>query len=189
MSVIHALRFSYDRYNLVLFPSLIYIALRVTETGFSKAIAAGGVALLGVAALAGTWDNLRFSQATWDAYHELSDAGVAAADFNAGYAINGWMRYAHPENLHPGEDPRRDVPWVTSAGERPYAIARSALAGFDVVKEISWGTVPGRPRARSSSFGSQELRLYGSTQLRFPRMRPGALMRMARVSVSALETR
>jgi hypothetical protein len=145
LGVIHALWFYYDRYYLALFPAVIYVALKTAGSRLSIPIAAAGTALLAVAAVAGTWDNLRFEQAKWDAYRSLRARGVAAADIDAGYAINGWMLYAHPENLHPGQDPRRDVPWVTSAAGRPYAIARSALAGFEVLEAFSWRTVPWAP--------------------------------------------
>jgi hypothetical protein len=137
--LIHVLWFYYDRYYLVLLPSVIYVALKATvKTGFTKAVALLGISLLAVVSVASTWDMLRFDQFCWDTYNELRASGVPPRDIDAGYVINGWMLYAHPENLPPGADPKEDVPYVTGDEDLPFKISTSPSKNYQVVKEVSF---------------------------------------------------
>lgn len=139
LGTINALWLYYDRYYLVLLPSLIYLALKLTlKTGLSRVLAWSGVAFLSFVSISGTWDALRFNEACREAFDYLRAAGVPAAEIDAGYSLNGWVLYAHPENLPPGAHPTEDVPWVTSQTELPYAISNTPFPGYDILKEVSW---------------------------------------------------
>jgi hypothetical protein len=70
------------------------------------------------------------------AVRRLEARGVPAPDIDAGYPLNGWRLYAHPENLPPGADRRYDVPFVTSAGKTPYVIANYPLPDADVIEVV-----------------------------------------------------
>ncbi len=139
LGIINGLWLYYDRYYVVLLPSLIYLALRLTlKTGFSRVLAWSGVAVLSFVSISGTWDALRFNQACAEAFDYLRATGVPAAEIDAGYSLTGWVQYAHPENLPPGANPAEDAPWVTSLKELPYVVSNTPLPGHDVLKEISW---------------------------------------------------
>src|ERR1051325_5986179 len=136
--LIDKLWFFYDRYYIVLLPAVIYLSLKVAaQWGFSRVIALSGTLILALVSIAGTADMLRFDQAAWDTYYELRAAGVPASDIDAGYAINGWMLYAHPENLSAGSDPKEDVPFITGDDDLLYKISTSASndADYETVKE------------------------------------------------------
>ena len=139
LGLINALWFYYDRYYLVLLPSLIYLCSKLSvKAAWSRAIALGGVSLLAFVSISGTWDVLRFNQACADAFDHLRARGVPAAEINAGYSLTGWKLYAHPENLAPGETAAHDVPWVTSSQQRPYVISNTPIPGYETLEEISW---------------------------------------------------
>jgi len=139
LGMINALWLFYDRYALALLPVLIYVALKIPGPGSLRRGAAwGGVVLLAFVSVSGTWDALRFNEACAEAFRGLRERGVPAAEIDAGYSLTGWTLYAHPENLPPGDDPRRDAPWVTSGKELPYIIANSPLPGCEVLGEVTW---------------------------------------------------
>ena len=62
------------------------------------------------------------------------------AQVDAGYAVNGWWLYAHPENLGAGMRAATDVPFVTAATSMPYVIANSPLPGYQVLRAVSWAS-------------------------------------------------
>ena len=139
LGLINVLWFYYDRYYLVLLPSLIYLCSKLSvKAGGSRAIALTGISLLAGVSISGTWDVLRFNQACADAFDQLRARGVPAAEIDAGYSLTGWMLYAHPENLAPGETVAHDVPWVTSRKEQPYVISNTPIPGYETLEEISW---------------------------------------------------
>jgi hypothetical protein len=143
LGLINLLWLHYDRYALVLLPPFIYLALKVSlRGGLQRGLAWGGLVLLAFVSVAGTWDVLRFNEACLDAFRRLRAGGVPAAEIDAGYSLTGWTLYAHPENLPPGADPRRDAPWVTSSRELPYVITNSPLPGRRVIEEVSWTGLP-----------------------------------------------
>jgi len=63
----------YDRYYLVLFPPAIALAGRGLAVPWK---AAGGLALLGLWSLLGTWDYLNWNQAKWKAGERLHGMGI-----------------------------------------------------------------------------------------------------------------
>jgi hypothetical protein len=64
-----------------------------------------GACILLLISLTGTWDNLQLSKATQKAFEWLREQGIPIAEIDAGYPLNGWHLYVHPENLAPGETP------------------------------------------------------------------------------------
>jgi hypothetical protein len=117
-------------------------------TGFSSRLALTGVALLAFISISGAWDALRFNQACGEAFTYLRSLGVPAAEIDAGYSINGWVLYAHPENLPTGASPAQDVAWVSSKKERPYAVSNAPLPAYRILKEISWNVLDQRETFR-----------------------------------------
>ena len=94
-------------------------------------------ALIATVAVVGTRDALRFNQGVRDSWQALVDSGVRPSDIDAGYAWTGWSLYAHPENLPKGLTVQ-EVPWVTSNRRLTYIFSKSALAGYDVAREVAW---------------------------------------------------
>ena len=139
LGLINVLWFYYDRYYLVLFPTLIYLSLKIIPASRAAIITSWiGIAILAFISITGVWDALRFNQACLDACDYLRANGVPAAKIDAGYSLTGWTLYAHPENLSPGENPNEDVTWVTSDKELPYVISNTPLPGYETMKEIHW---------------------------------------------------
>ena len=47
--------------------------------------------------------------------------------------VNGWLQYAHPDNLYRDEQGNPEVPWVNSGSERQYTIANAPSDGWEVI--------------------------------------------------------
>jgi hypothetical protein len=97
-----------------------------------------GIGVFLLISLSGTWDNLQLGRAVQRAFESLQQQGIPMAEIDAGYPLNGWNLYGHPENLPAGAMPHRDVPRVTVEIEKPYVIAASPLPGYQVLREIRW---------------------------------------------------
>lgn len=132
-----------DRYLIVLLPVIVALALggRQQSTGQHNTeaprLAWIAVAVFALVAVVGTRDALRFNQALRDNWQALVESGVPPSDIDAGYAWNGWWLYAHPENLAKGMTVQ-DVPWITTERQSKYILSTSALAGYDVTREVAW---------------------------------------------------
>jgi 4-amino-4-deoxy-L-arabinose transferase-like glycosyltransferase len=127
-----------DRYLIVLLPVIVAVALGARQHGAeAPRLAWIAIAIFATVAVVGTRDALRFNQGLRDTWQALVDSGVQASDIDAGYAWNGWWLYAHPENMAEGLTVR-DVPWITSHRRPTYILSKSALDGYDVVREVVW---------------------------------------------------
>jgi hypothetical protein len=126
-----------DRYYVVLAPSLAYLAA-VPLTGDRRAvwIAAPLLMLWGFISITGTRDMLATNDVVAGLARELEATGVPPSQIDAGYSLNGWRLYAHPENLPPNADRRYDVPFVTSATPTRYRIVNVPGPGEDVLKVV-----------------------------------------------------
>jgi hypothetical protein len=124
-----------DRYSIVLLPPLI--VLLAGRQLRSKTTAAGIAALFLVAMLV-TWSETQNNRAAAEALAWLRDRGIPFSDIDAGYALDGWYLYAHPENLASGQTPQRDVPFVTTNERRAYVIATAPLQGYEVLHDYRW---------------------------------------------------
>jgi hypothetical protein len=134
---IHALWLYNDRYYLVLAPLVAITAAEALDQD-SRGQWFAFLLLIAWAAVAvtGTRDMLAFNQAVADAAQDLEAAGIPPWDIDAGYSLNGWRLYAHPEHLPPGANRRYDVPFVTSERETPYAISNTPLPQSDVLRVV-----------------------------------------------------
>jgi hypothetical protein len=124
-----------DRYSIVLLPPLI--VLLAGRQLRSKTTAAGIAALFLIAMLV-TWSETQNNRAAAEALTWLRTRGIPFSDVDAGYALDGWYLYAHPENLAPGQIFERDVPFVTTNERRPYVIATAPLQGYKVLRDYRW---------------------------------------------------
>ena len=88
-------------------------------------------------AISGTRDLLTVNAASATAARQLEAAGIPPWEIDAGYALNGWRLYAHPENLPPGADRRFDVPYVTSGRLPMFRVTNVPLPGYDVVRVVA----------------------------------------------------
>jgi hypothetical protein len=124
-----------DRYSIALLPPLIVLLagpqLRLTTT-------AAGIAALFLVGMLVTWSETQNNRAAAEALAWLRTRGIPFSDIDAGYALDGWYLYAHPENLAPGQIPERDVPFVTTNERRSYVIATAPLEGYKVVRDYRW---------------------------------------------------
>jgi hypothetical protein len=125
-----------DRYYLVLLPALIVVL--ASQGLASKRWTTFGAGIILLISLTGTWDNLQLNRVTQKAFDGLRQQGIPIAEIDAGYPLNGWHLYVHPENLAPGATPQRDVPRVTADVEKPYVIAAFPLRGYQVLRVIDW---------------------------------------------------
>jgi hypothetical protein len=127
-----------DRYLIVLLPIVVALALGGRQHGAEvPRLAWIAMAIFATVAVVGTRDALRFNQGVRDSWQALVDSGVRPSDIDAGYAWTGWSLYAHPENLPKGLTVQ-EVPWVTSNRRLTYIFSKSALAGYDVAREVAW---------------------------------------------------
>jgi len=124
-----------DRYFIVLLPPLIVLLagrpVRSTTT-------AAGIAALFLVAMLVTWSETQNNRAAAEALAWLRNRGIPFSDIDAGYALDGWHLYAHPENLAPGQIPEGDVPFVTTNERRPYVIATAPLEGYKMLRDYRW---------------------------------------------------
>jgi hypothetical protein len=137
IAAIHALWLYNDRYYVVLSAPGAMIAASAFD-GDRRAQWAAAALLVVWAGIAvtGTRDLLGFNDACDREARRLEASGVPAYEIDAGYPLNGWRLYAHPEHLPPGADPRYDVPFVTSDRTTPFAIMSHPTPGTDVIRVV-----------------------------------------------------
>jgi hypothetical protein len=125
----------YDRYYLVLVPTCLLVAAAPLADGRLRTwVAVGVLAVWGFISITGTRDMLMTSQVCADLTRELEEQGVPPFDIDAGYALNGWRLYNHPERLPADWDLHSDVPSVNSKRQTPYLIVAVPPPGYDVVR-------------------------------------------------------
>jgi hypothetical protein len=69
---------------------------------------------------------------------------AAISQIDAGYVVNGWLQYAHPENAPRDAAGAVAVPWVNVGGTLPYRIANRALRDYHVIRSIPYRRWLGR---------------------------------------------
>ncbi|HEY7171877.1 MAG TPA: glycosyltransferase family 39 protein [Vicinamibacterales bacterium] len=137
LAVVNALWLYNDRYYLPLAPTLACAAaLWAARVRAPAAVASVLIALLWIVAVTGTRDMLDVNETVARAAADLETAGVPAWDIDAGWALNGWRLWAHPERLAPGATREYGVPFVTSKTPTSYAIASVLLPDHDVVRVL-----------------------------------------------------
>ncbi len=137
VAVIHVLWFYNDRYYIALAPLLATLgALAIDRHEAAQWLAGGLIVVWAGVAVTGTRDMLAFNEACAEAARELEASGVPPSEVDAGYALNGWRLYAHPENLPAGSDRRSDVPYVTSRRTTRFSIANAPPPGSEILRVI-----------------------------------------------------
>jgi hypothetical protein len=124
-----------DRYSIVLLPPLIVI---LTSSHLLSRTTIAGLAILALISTLVTWSETQNNRTAADALAWLRNKGIPFAEIDAGYALNGWYLYAHPENLAAGSIPERDVPFVTTNEKKPYVIATAPIEGYRLLRRYSW---------------------------------------------------
>jgi len=124
-----------DRYFIVLLPPLIVI---LANKQLKSKTTIAGIVLLSLISMLVTWGETQNNRAAAAGLSWLWHRGINFSEIDAGYALNGWYLYAHPENLAPGNTPDRDVPFVTTDEKKPYVIATSPIPGYKVLRRYSW---------------------------------------------------
>ncbi len=129
----------YDRYLLPLFVPALALAL------MREPIRRPRVAVLALAALAllsavGVRDHLAYTRALWQGVAEARALGARDAEINAGYAVNGWLQYAHPEQAPRGPDGRLVVPWMNGGKDDPlrYWVANGPAPGYETARTVPY---------------------------------------------------
>ena len=124
-----------DRYFIVLLPPLIVI---LANSQLKSKTTIVGIVLLSLISILVTWSETQNNRAAAAGLSWLRHRGINFSEIDAGYALNGWYLYAHPENLAPGNIPDRDVPFVTTNEKKPYVIATSPISGYEVLHRYTW---------------------------------------------------
>lgn len=124
-----------DRYSMVLFSPLIVVA---AGDELRSKLAAIGIVILFVISMLITWNETQISRTSSEAVAWLREKDIPLASIDAGYVLNGWNLYAHPENLPPSAVPQQDVPFVTSQTRTPYVLAAAPIPGYRVLRVYEW---------------------------------------------------
>lgn len=134
---INALWLYNDRYYVVFAPLLAIVGAQALDhDGLGKGIAAGLLIVWAGIAISGTRDMLAFNGTCASVTEELEASGIPAWDIDAGYSLDGWRLYAHPERLPAGANRQSDVPFVTSNRPTHYSITNSPLPQSEVLRIV-----------------------------------------------------
>ena len=137
VACINALWLYNDRYYVVLAPLVAIVAAQALDLDTRAKWVASAllVSWFGIA-FTGARDMLAFNDSVAMLVRQTEATGVPRWDIDAGYALDGWDLYAHPENLPPGADRRFSVPYVTSDGPTHYSITNSPLPHSEVLRVV-----------------------------------------------------
>ena len=135
-----------DRYVLVLIPIAVAL-LMAAEPCLNVRAVVGGLALFALVSAAGVTDHLNYDRALWLAVSALDRMGVPPRDVDAGYIVNGWRQYAHPDQAPRGSAGEVNVPWVNGSATLPYAVGNTVPAGWTVVASFPYRRFMGPPGA------------------------------------------
>src|SRR6185436_15662287 len=102
----------------------------------ARGVATGLLIVWAGIAISGTRDMLAFNGTCASVTEELEASGIPPWDIDAGYALDGWRLYAHPEHLPPGARRESDVPFVTSNRPTHYSITNSPLPKSEVLRVV-----------------------------------------------------
>jgi hypothetical protein len=134
---INALWLYNDRYYVVFAPLLAIIGAQALDRdSLGKGVAAGLLIVWAGIAISGTRDMLAFNDTCARVAGELEASGIPPWDIDAGYPLDGWRLYAHPERLPPGANRESDVPFVTSNRPTHYSITNSPLPQSEVLRIV-----------------------------------------------------
>ncbi len=134
---INALWLYNDRYYVVFAPLLAIVGAQALDRdNLGQGVAAALLIVWAGIAISGTRDMLAFNDTCARVAGELEASGIPPWDIDAGYPLDGWRLYAHPEQLPPGADRQSDVPFVTSNRPTHYSITNSPLPQSEVLRIV-----------------------------------------------------
>jgi dolichyl-phosphate-mannose-protein mannosyltransferase len=126
-----------DRYYMVFAPLLAIVGAQALDReGLGQGVAAALLVIWAGIAISGTRDMLAFNGTVESLTEELEASGIPAWDIDAGYPLDGWRLYAHPERLPPGANRQWDVPFVSSNRPTHYSITNSPLPQSQVLRIV-----------------------------------------------------
>jgi 4-amino-4-deoxy-L-arabinose transferase-like glycosyltransferase len=147
--VINLLWTYYDRYYLVLVPTVAYLAavsLVARRVRMWPAVIV--LTLWATLAMTGTRAMLATTSVCAAMAQDLEAQGVPASQIDAGYALNGWHLYSHPENLPSPAHRDTSVPFITTDRQSPYRIVTKPEPGEEILRSeelpSAWWQVHGR---------------------------------------------
>ena len=135
----------YDRYLLPLFIPALALAL-LREPVRRPRVAVLALAALALLSTVGLRDHLAYTRALWRGVAEARALGAPDAEINAGYAINGWLQYAHPEQAPRGPDGQLVVPWLNGSKDHPlrYWVANGPAPEYETARTVPYRRWLGR---------------------------------------------
>ena len=126
-----------DRYYMVFAPLLAIVGAQALDRNrLGQAVATGLLIAWAGIAISGTRDMLAFNGTCASLTEELEASGIPPWDIDAGYPLDGWRLYAHPEHLPPGADRNSDVPFVNSSQATHYSITNSPLPKSQILRIV-----------------------------------------------------
>jgi hypothetical protein len=133
-----------DRYLLMTLPFIALLVVRRAGLVRPLASAAAGGLFLILSAV-GVRDHLEYNRAVWDAVAYLRSHAAKDGEINAGWPVNGWLQYAHPENA-PKQSSKGEVrvPWVNDKFMLPYHVANEPAEGWRELTHIPYKRWLGR---------------------------------------------
>jgi hypothetical protein len=133
-----------DRYALVVLPSVIGLWL-TGKVSPRPTLMLVFLAVFGGVSFVGVYDHLQYNQALWQAVDTLHQRGIADADIDGGYVVNGWLHYAHPDKAPRDEQGNILVPGLTTKiHPLRYQIANRPVPNWRLVQTIPYHRWLGR---------------------------------------------
>jgi hypothetical protein len=135
----------YDRCMLPLLVPALALHLRLQPLN-RPALALLALAALASLSVVGMRDHLAYNRALWQGVDLLQRLGARDAEINAGYVVNGWLQYAHPDNAPRGADGTPYIPWINGRKDEVlrYWVANQPAPGYETLHTIPYRRWLGR---------------------------------------------
>jgi hypothetical protein len=124
--------FFHDRYVLPLVAMVVALRLSTRPLVRPK-LAVLGLCAFATVSMLGTWENLQYNRALWNAVSWAEHAGVPRRELDGGYVVNGWLLYAHPEHALRTPTGGVVVPWINEGAIQRYAILNGVTPGVRIL--------------------------------------------------------
>jgi hypothetical protein len=84
-------------------------------------------------------DHLEYNRSLWGAVEYLHQRGVNDSMIDAGYVVNGWQQYAHPENAPHNEGGEIYIPgFTTNEQTLRYRVSNTALPDWNLLENFPY---------------------------------------------------
>jgi hypothetical protein len=134
----------FDRYALPLM-MLGIVSLLASGVRVRRKTASALLVLIACISIVGLRDHLAYNQALWQAVERLRSIGAQDVDIDGGYAVNGWLQYAHPQNAPRDAAGRILVSSVNANIPSRYRISNATPDGWRCLEKIPYQRWLGRP--------------------------------------------